>query len=644
MPKQSLSYEFEGVGHGDEDGFNDPVRTQFDTNISRVVAREAIQNILDAAVKNPAIVKFDLLSENLDVIPDVQTLKKIILACKKHYPDNKDAAEHFDLALKILSGKKINILRVSDYNTKGLGGDDKDKGGDYYCFLKSVGASAKSQEEGGSFGLGKGSFYAASALNTIFVSSIWDDKKSPVFQGKLRLVSHEQEGRVRRGSGSYGLKEEKPVRSTDLIPEFFRRKKRGTDIFIPGYKDTSDWHVHMIKSIISNFWYALVKGNLEAHVGDLQITKKNIKEQAEKYFDLNVQTNDDESNPLTYINCYLNSEPIEEELPTLGKVRLYLIQRSHYPKRVACFRKTGMLIQEKRFNCTLPYAGVFVCENNEGNSILRKMESPNHDKWDKNSAHSKKNGEPLEEVVRADREYKEFIKKSLRDLVGGEEQKEISIGGLEKYLHLPTREDSNVESDGIDPGPDKKSDKESSVEVGIDYEKTVVVSPQDKNIVLGKINTHTETSVPDPGGEYTGPGGTDEGGGHGGGGGDRPSEGGGQPVTPDGGSLPGRKKLDLKSRSFATKASSGKFEHFLILREGKPKSKCAVSLFVGTDDYFEKIKITEAKYSDGKPCGEIGTQNEIKGVLLDKNGEAKIKLLFEGNERYSLNTVVYEDK
>ncbi len=640
---QKLLYEFEIVGHGDEDGFNDPVRTAFDTNISRVLAREAIQNILDAhetKEDKPAIARFELLEEDIKVIPDVDNLKTTMEACKKHFPKNKDCVEHFESAINILKSKKINILKISDFNTLGLQGEDDDRNGGYYCFLKSVGASGKSGEEGGSFGLGKGSFYAASALNIIYVSSI-HNKKECVFQGKLRLVSHRGEDqKVRRGNGSFGCQNEKPVRESDSIPDFFRRTSQGTSIYIPGYKDTADWKTDIIKSVLINFWHALHKGHLEVEVDKLIINKKTLEKCLKQYFNPLDPNTEENQSPLPYYDAFLNGKKHEVDLPTLGNIQLYLINKPHYPKRVACFRKTGMLIQEKRFNCTLPYAGVFICENNKGNSILRKMESPNHDKWEKNSAHSKRNGEPLEEVILADKEYRHFIREKLREMIGSDGKKEMYIGGLEKYLYLPSENDFESELDSGAEGSTVSTKKETSLEVGVDYKDSIVVTAGNAVVSLGKAIS--DESSPDQEGDESGPGDGD-GGGEGDGGNGIHKDGGGQPVIPTGGHLRGRKKMDVRSRSFANLLSSGKIEHLLIIRDGKPKDKCSIVLSAGTDEYFDKVKITGAKDSNGKEC-EITEANQIEGVVLDQRGEAKIQIEFESNERYSLNAVVYEDK
>jgi len=213
-----LLYQFGNTDGGDETGFNDAVKTAFDRDIPITIARESIQNIIDARLdkSRPVLAELSLLSISANEIPQVEQLKKILQACKEYYPQNRNCVQFYERALTYLDTEKnINILKIADYNTTGLSGDDEDTEGNYYTFLKSVGASSKSGEKGGSFGLGKGSYFAASLFNTIYVSSLYGENKH-IFQGKLRLVSHRLDGKVKQGNGSFGLL---IIRDTSCFPK-----------------------------------------------------------------------------------------------------------------------------------------------------------------------------------------------------------------------------------------------------------------------------------------------------------------------------------------------------------------------------------------------------------------------------------------
>jgi hypothetical protein len=71
-------------------------------------------------------------------------------------------------------------------------------------------------------------------------------------------------------------------------------------------------------------------------------------------------------------------------------------------------RQSKMIIYSRDFRWHAPYAGVFICDNDKGNAELRKMESPQHDEWDKNR--HKEKGEAI------DWELREFVRGVLKSL------------------------------------------------------------------------------------------------------------------------------------------------------------------------------------------------------------------------------------
>ena len=60
--KMNLNYEFEPLGGSSRDGYNDPLKTMFGKKLQDNLAREAIQNSLDAVDdrSRPVHVKFRL--------------------------------------------------------------------------------------------------------------------------------------------------------------------------------------------------------------------------------------------------------------------------------------------------------------------------------------------------------------------------------------------------------------------------------------------------------------------------------------------------------------------------------------------------------------------------------------------------------
>src|SRR5699024_7285206 len=80
--------------------------------------------------------------------------------------------EFIENALSILSRENMKLLRISDFNTRGLEGADTGKlGSPWSSLIKEAGSSNKDDSSGGSFGIGKSAPFLNSQLRTLFYSS-----------------------------------------------------------------------------------------------------------------------------------------------------------------------------------------------------------------------------------------------------------------------------------------------------------------------------------------------------------------------------------------------------------------------------------------------------------------------------------------
>jgi len=634
-----LIYEFAPTGGGDEQGFNDAVSTTFNTIYSPAVARESIQNSIDAGIVRPVKVEFSLLTLSINEIPGIEQLQEIISACKNSFPENNQCVKFFDNAQRGLSksNAKIHILRISDYNTRGITGGDEEKTGDYYNFLKSVGSSSKGEDQGGSFGLGKGSFYAASALRTIFVSSVCGGDKH-IFQGKLRLVSHKIDGEVKQGNGSFGLLGQKPVRDISLIPSLFKRESQGTDIYIIGFLDHENWKEKIFRSVLDNFWYAIGKGALEVKVEDVKIDASKLESLMHQHFGDQEFLVDGKENPFYFYEAYKHPTMIfEKELETLGPVKLYVLAKEGLSKKVAYFRKSGMFVEARRYNCLESYVGVFVCENEYGNEVLRKMEPPAHNEWTKDSPNAKDaDGSTFPEVIRADKELRNFIRDSLKKLNPVDKDASLGIQGLSEYLYLPEEEGAENTPDGSQGGiyDDKPTQHETGVKVGVNGNKPSSFGMAEP---FKPIKTRTFGTVGEGPGFGTGEG---EGPGPGPGGIISPAGGKARPAKPGEGADQVRVLANMKFRSFSYRDRTNTIRHMVILR-GDPSKKCKIYVEIGTDDGYDSIPILEAETVSGVRLPASG--NAVQNVELNSQGEVRISLKFGSDDRYALKVVAYEN-
>ncbi len=634
LKNKQLVYEFAKTEGGEEIGFNDSVTTTFKGHPAYSLARESIQNIIDAIddKTKPVIAEFNLKKIKGHELPDYGQLAEVFECCKKYYNNNQSSVDFFSKAHKALKqNQEINILTIADYNTIGMPGDDDDINGNYYNFLKSSGASQKSGGSGGSFGLGKGAYYAASSFHTIFVSSIYGKDKH-VFQGKLRLVTHKRNGIKYQSTGSFGYEKQLPVRNINDIPALFRRTEKGTDISIIGFYETANWEEVITFSVLTNFWLAILKNKLVVRVGNLEISSKTLdKLMFDKFNEFDKET-DDNQNPLQPYMAYISESSIvfRESLPVLGLVSLKILLKENYNKRVSFFRLTGMQIKKVKYPLPNPFSAVFECDNEEGNTILRAMENPQHNQWDPENAREKTD-EIYNNSKKAEKEMREFIRASLRQVFTAKDDEELNVPGLSKYLSIQTQEDSAVLTgagiNGKEAGKSEEFSNETAREVGIDNAVKPEVEAAHQIKVIKK-----NTKVSRKGDKKI------EEGDSGGGGGDVDSE---KKGDEDLNGKPGRLLKDVALRSYAFTDKNSSTGHMIVLR-GTAGLKVSLAVAAGTDDSLGSVLIKDAESSTGSKL-DI-TENKISGIRIGIEGSEKIIVHFADNERYSLSMQAYEDK
>lgn len=616
-----LQWEFAPTGGGPATGFNDPTVSNFKGKPYYFLAREPIQNIIDNKLpnNNPAVVSYELLHIKSSQIPNIEEFSEILKKCREFNRGVTDCVKFLSKAItKIENNAVIPILKISDFNTTGLFGDDEDKNGSYWKFAKSVGYSTSEGAGGGSWGLGKGSYYAASNFRTILFSSVFDNENKVVFQGKSFLPSHEDKV-VKQGYGSFGFEGQKPIRVLEEVPKLFRRKQQGTDFYILDYNGNIGWEKEILISILDNFWPAIYEGILEVKIGENHINKNNLYDgYLSKHFSL-YDPPDTESrpNPLPYFFAYTGktgSKVFESDLPNLKKIKLSLSFDSAFRKKIIYFRNTGMIIQKKPEPFFKGFAGVFSCLNPEGSFILRKMENQQHNQWKKENASDTEFYKKTEIV---ETELKSFISNCFKEL-SREFTQSQTIPGLEEYF--ASKEDLGLGNIGRE---EEMTKDESSIEKAKKLDKQDL--PVFKRI---KVNKTLPTSGT-PGGK--------------------------NPLTKrkkkkgkkdgEGGEVANGDRIVLTNclfRTYAYKDSNGRFAHKLLIKKGVPLEKFNIEVKAGTDSALQDIQVE--KVVDEKGRKYRPEENLIKGFNFDKNGEIKLDLYLLEGERYSLNIIPYVDK
>ena len=368
-------WTFAPSGNGEGLGFHNPGIETFKGDLERHLAREAIQNSLDARLnkKEPVRVTFELLDLDTSDVPGMDILADTLWQCG-HYWEATDpkAKRFFERAHGLAMEEQIRCLKISDANTTGVRGTDDDLTQGWNSLVRTSGSSAKLLDEGGSFGLGKHAPFAASRLRTVFYSTK-TDTDNVAFQGVARLVTHISNGVRYQPTGFLGGLGGKSLRNKKDIPKAFRRDESGTDVYALGYHADEDWQEQLVHAVLKFFWPAVHNGALMVTVGATTINSKTLPKLLKNYGD------SEQFDAHYYHQAYTAPNAIEtkKSLPILGAVTVRLLTGDPaLPKRVAMVRKTGMVIEYKRFNSRVEYCGVFECRNDVGNHRLRDMEPP----------------------------------------------------------------------------------------------------------------------------------------------------------------------------------------------------------------------------------------------------------------------------
>lgn len=100
----------------------------------------------------------------------------------------------------------------------------------------------------------------------------------------------------------------------------------------------------------------------------------------------------------------------EDNLPLLGHVCFY-VQKKGAVDKIAYLRALQMLVYSKKNKTNYGMYGVFYCDSDKGNNLLRNMENPAHDEW--KASNWRVNGKPSGHGRVALQEMDNFINECL---------------------------------------------------------------------------------------------------------------------------------------------------------------------------------------------------------------------------------------
>lgn len=450
-----MELRFPPLSGGTVSGLNDAGIETFEGDFAANVVRECVQNSLDAAVDHskPVEVVISWHSVPRGELPFADRLVDVLRSCRSHWQGHAKAQAFFEQAIEAASQLTIDCLRISDSNTTGLDGGDDDLEGRWFGLVKSRGVSnQKESGSGGAFGIGKDAPLAGSLVRTVLYSTR-TLAGNVALQGVSRLVTHPDvdTGAATQGTGFIGRFDSAgpryvALRDTVDIPPHLLRSEPGLDVWILCWRPLDGrWETPFIHSALANFWPAIADRKVRLVIGSESIDHSNL-----NAWMMREMHNNHVGDAYPYYRAFHDEASVRHEtkLPHAGHCRLHLLAgKKDLPRRVCLVRKTGMVIDFYAPRVQyLPFSGLFVCDDDEGNRLLRSLEPPRHDKWDR------ARGDKTAQLALA--ELKEWIRETIKRAVPDHDADEFNetavtpeLADMEDNVPLPPVEDGQNEPD-----------------------------------------------------------------------------------------------------------------------------------------------------------------------------------------------------
>lgn len=431
---QDIGWHFPPTGGAEAAGWNHSGIAHFSGHPLDSLAREAIQNSVDAPARlgEPVHVSFELKTLPREEFFGRAELTDAVAACLGSDDEDEKARVALRAAQGMLSEESITFLHVSDRNTTGL------RGKRWNTLLKRPGTSYKDRlGTGGSQGIGKYSPFAVSPLRTIFYWTRYDVENKPVelFQGKTILMAHEREGREVHGTGFFGFRDGCHELRDGDVPHKIRATENGigegsgTSIWVAGFSAGSDWQRRIGRSVVANYFTAIQRDLLTVTIDPegmpvqddwtLQIDAETLGDWFE-YLAGDDTASPEDAEALQEARFFWellrSGQPTVVKDPPdqdLGAPQLWITASDNpaaedLPNKVALIRGTGMLITARQnrignFRNLRDYGAVCLFDHSDeaANEFLKGMEGPQHNQFEPDRMDDPEPGHKALERLRA---------------------------------------------------------------------------------------------------------------------------------------------------------------------------------------------------------------------------------------------------
>ncbi|MDN8617299.1 hypothetical protein [Variovorax ginsengisoli] len=424
-------------------------------------ARETGQNSRDASAGgHPVCVSFDLRSMARSDVPFADKLQHSIECCLAATHDVK-TLQHLTRALQTINAPVIKVLEISDRHTTGLTGPTTDPESVFSALVKGDGVTNKRDAtSAGSFGIGKNAAFAVSDLQTVIYSTCYRDahsgEKKFAAQGRLRLVSHTDGDKQLSAEGYWGNAGFTAIESSAEVPTWMARDEVGASIFSIGFREQDHWEDRMTLSLVTNFFLAIERGEIEFSVGGKPINRVSLDSVLAGEMLQRIAAEADQLEELErarrLVECMRSEATLRRTISVsgLGNFMFHLLVKEGMPREVHVLRN-GIYITDnfarfseplRRFPGTREFTAVLEPAQTPGgrepSSLLKRLENPAHDSL-----------EP-ERIV--DTSQREAAKKQIKSLI--KQMRDIirSVAKIDDISRSQLNELSHLFADGGDGG------------------------------------------------------------------------------------------------------------------------------------------------------------------------------------------------
>ena len=368
---------------GQTKGISDSGIDLFKADPVKSLTREMCQNSIDVRVdiSKPVRMEFDLFEIDSSEIPGRDQLASIYEEAEEFAKTQKNfrkAEKYFKRTRPILNKNGISVLRISDFNTRGLDGadDPRDWSSGWFRLVRSVSSSDKDEGSIGKYGSGKLSAFVCSDFQTVFYSTKAKKNDVVAYEGVTKLMNYiDREDNTRADVGYYCEGSSEPIFEQANFQKSFNRTEYGTDIYIFGFKYAkSNWQQDIIVSLLDGFLYAIMEKHLSVSIGDITVNHGTVDGLINQYHDL--------LDPRT-IDYYRLLTLSEKDGVTTRDLIVKMMVKPGLHKRVGIIRHPGMKVFDKGYiSSTVSFAGICIIKGKQISQLFGGLENIQHTKWE----------------------------------------------------------------------------------------------------------------------------------------------------------------------------------------------------------------------------------------------------------------------